>query len=308
MNASKNPDTDEYPILPSRSDALSARSDSAAVEIDWAAVTHPGKVRPKNEDHFLVARFHRAMQTLQTNLPNGLIPLQSEEVAYGMVVADGLGGKPSGEVASRLAISTLVELGLATPDWVMKTGTPEIERVRQRMAERYRLVDAALCDEAQADARLSGMGTTMTLACSIGSDLVLTHVGDSRAYLMNNGELHLLTRDHTLVQELVDRGVVRPEDAAKHPFRHVLTRYLGKGMGDIVTEEVQRISLSDADQLLLCTDGLTDMVDTTTIGAILRSAASANEACQTLLDRALQNGGKDNITIVLARFRISSEH
>jgi protein phosphatase len=306
MNTSQNTDTDEYSILPPPSDALSPRSDSAAVRIDCAAVSHPGKVRPKNEDHFLVARFHRAMQTLLTNLPDGLIPSQSEEVGYGLVVADGLGGRPSGEVASRLAISTLVHLALATPDWVLKTGTPEIERVMQRMAERYRSVDATLCDEALADARLSGMGTTMTLACSIGSDLVLTHVGDSRAYLMRKGELHPLTRDHTLVQELVDQGLVRPENAATHPFRHVLTRYLGKGMGDIVTEEVQRISLADADQLLLCTDGLTDMVDATTIGAVLRSAACAKEACQTLLDLAMQNGGKDNITIVLARFRISS--
>jgi protein phosphatase len=307
MNASVNTDTDEYPIVPLPSDLLSPRSDSAAVQIDWAAVSHPGKVRTQNEDHFLVARFHRGMHTLRTNLPDGLLPVQAEEVAYGMVVADGLGGMPAGEVASRLAIRTLVELALATPDWVLKQGTPEIERVMERMAERYRRVDEALCDEAQADASLSGMGTTMTLAGCIGSDLVLAHVGDSRAYLMRKDELHLLTRDHTLVQELVDRGVVRPEHAATHPFRHVLTRYLGRGRGDIVTEDVQRISLADADQLLLCTDGLTDMVGATTIGSILRSAACANEACQTLLELALHNGGKDNITLVLARFGISSE-
>jgi protein phosphatase len=188
---------------------------------------------------------------------------------------------------------------------MMKAG-PEIERVMQRMTERYRRVDAALREEARADPGLAGMGTTMTLACSLGADLILAHVGDSRAYLLRGGALHSLTRDHTLVQELVDRGVVRPEQAAQHPFRHVLTRALG-GSGGEIEAEVQHLLLADADQLLLCTDGLTDMVDATTIGAILQSAASSDDACQALVELALQNGGKDNVTVVLARYRSAPE-
>jgi protein phosphatase len=202
-----------------------------------------------------------------------------------------------------LAIRTLIDLTLTTPDWVMKKGKVEIERVMQRMSERYRHVGATLRQEAKADANLAGMGTTMTLACTIGSDLILAHVGDSRAYLVHNGELHRLTRDHTLVQELVDRGMLSPEEAAKHPFRHVLTRCLGTERGENEAE-VQLVSLTDQDQLLLCTDGLTDMVDDATIGGILRSAASANDACHELLALALQHGGKDNVTVVLARFGI----
>jgi PPM family protein phosphatase len=223
-----------------------------------------------------------------------------------MLVADGMGGMAAGEVASQLAIRTLINLVLATPDWVMAREGPEIERVMQRMAERYRRVDAALREEARADPSLAGMGTTMTLACSLGTYLILAHVGDSRAYLLRGGALHALTRDHTLVRELVDRGVVRPEQAASHPFRHVLTRALGVGGGEI-DAEVQSVSLADADQLLLCTDGLTDMVDATTIGAILRSSASSDDACQTLVELALQNGGKDNVTVVLARYRFAQE-
>jgi protein phosphatase len=301
-----NMDTDEYPVGASQIDEQARPSDSTAVHIDLAALSDRGKVRPNNEDHFLVVRFHRALQTVLTNLPDGLVPNRTEEGGYGMVVADGMGGLVAGEVASQLAIRTLINLVLATPDWVLKTGKPEIERVMQRMAERYRRVSEALREEAQADARLSGMGTTMTLACNLGTDLVLAHVGDSRAYLVHNGELHRLTHDHTLVQELVDRGVVRPKHAATHPFRHVLTRYLGGDRGEMEAE-VQRVSLADADQLLLCSDGLTDMVDDTTIGAILEGAGSANDACQQLLTLALQNGGKDNVTVVLARFRISAE-
>ena len=228
----QNRDTDEHPVVASQIDEQARQSDSTAVHIDLAALSDRGKVRPKNEDHFLVVRFHRALQTLLTNLPDGLVPDRTEEGGYGMVVADGMGGMAAGEVASQLAIRTLINLVLATPDWVLKTGKPEIERVMQRMAERYRRVDEALSEEAQADPGLSGMGTTLTLACNIGSDLVLAHVGDSRAYLVRNGELHRLTHDHTLVQELVDRGVVRPEYAATHPFRHVLTRNLGGDRGE----------------------------------------------------------------------------
>jgi protein phosphatase len=306
MKPSDNRDTAELPIVATPSDALSPTSPSAAVQVDLAAESHPGKVLPKNEDHCLVIRFNRAFQTQLSNLPEGFIPLRAEEVGYAMVVADGMGGRAAGEVASRLAIRTLLNLSLTTPDWIMMKGEPESERVMQRMAERYRRVDAALREEAGADPSLWGMGTTMTLARSVGDELVLAHVGHSRAYLLRGGQLHLLTRDHTLVRELVDLGVVHPEETASHPFRHTLTRVLG-GRGDGVEAEVQRVSLADEDQLLLCTDGLTEMVDATTIGAILRSSPSSNDACQRLVAVALQKGGKDNVTVVLARYRFPSK-
>jgi len=306
MNAGHNLDTDEYRIWTTPTDVRSPGVTSAAVQVDLAARSHAGRVRPNNEDHFLVVRFDRALQTLLTNLPEGLVPPRAEEVGYGMVVADGMGGMAAGEVASRSAIRTLINLALATPDWVMMKEGPEIERVMQRMAERYRRVDAALREEARADPGLAGMGTTMTLACSLGANLILAHVGDSRGYLLRGGALHSLTRDHTLVQELVDRGVVRPEQAATHPFRQVLTRALG-GSGGEVEAVVQHLLLADADQLLLCTDGLTDMVDATSIGAILQSSASSDDACQALVELALQKGGKDNVTVVLARYRFAPE-
>jgi len=237
MKTNNDMDTDEYPILASPPDVLSPWVASAAVQVDLAAQSHQGKVRPNNEDHYLVLRFNRAFQTLLSNLPEGFIPFRAEEVGYGMAVADGMGGSAAGEVASRLAIRTMLNLALTTPDWVMLKGGPESERVMQRMAEHYRRVDAALREEALADPSLWGMGTTMTLARSVRDELVLAYVGDSRAYLLRGGELHLLTRDHTLVRELVDRGVVRPEEAANHPFRHVLTRVLGCG-GVAVEAEV----------------------------------------------------------------------
>jgi protein phosphatase len=301
MKSVSQQDTTEYTgILPAK-DVQSPEPVSARVQVEMAARSDKGKVRPNNEDHYLVVRGERALQTLLTNLPQGRLPERFTEVGYGMLVADGMGGRAGGEVASQMAIITLVNLVLNTPDWIMRLGGPETQEVMERMAERFRRVDASLHEQAQFDPSLSGMGTTLTLAFSLGTELILTHVGDSRAYLLHDGELHQLTRDHTMAQALVNLGIIRPEEAATHRLRHVLTNAMGAGGGGF-QPEVQRLSLTDKDQVLLCSDGLTEMVDNATIDTVLRTTRSAREACQTLVELALANGGKDNVTIVLARY------
>jgi PPM family protein phosphatase len=276
---------------------------SAQVQVDLGGLSHQGNVRPNNEDHYLVVRFDRSLQALLTNLPECRSAGRIAEVGYGMVVADGMGGMAAGEVASRLAITTLVHLVLGTPDWIMRPGEHEFEELLRRMAERYRLVGATLNAASWSDPRLTGMGTTMTVAASLGADLFVGHLGDSRAYLLRGGALHQLTRDHTLAQELAERGIIRREEVATHRMRHILTRALG-GTADQNEAEVQKLTLADQDQILLCSDGLTDMVDDAAIAAVLGRAASAGEACTALVDLALKNGGRDNVTVVLARYRI----
>jgi len=298
-------DTDEYPTSVS-SETQTPEPISSQVQVDLAGFSHPGYVRENNEDHYLVVRFDRSLQTLMTNLPEGHIPQRFEEVGYGMVVADGIGGASAGEIASQTAISTLVNLVLNTPDWIMRGGAHEAEKAMERMAERYRRIDAVLTEQGSADPRLWGMGTTLTLAYSLGPNLFLAHIGDSRAYLLHGGELHQLTRDHTIVQALVETGCLRRDEMATHRLRHVLTRSLGTSEGE-VEAECQTVSLADQDQVLLCTDGLTDMVDQATIRSVLLSGASANEACHALIELALKQGGKDNVTVVLARYRFPSE-
>jgi protein phosphatase len=278
-------------------------TNSALVRVDVAALSDPGLVRPNNEDHYLVVRFGRTLDRLLTNLPEGRLRARSEEVGYGLLVADGVGGHAGGEVASALAIRALIELTLRTPDWVFGTGELQSERLQERMAERYRQVDAALRDKAEANPRLHGMGTTMTLGCSTGNRLVIGHVGDSRAYLFRKNTLHQLTKDHTLVQCLVDAGQITPEQARNHPSRHVLTRMLG-GHQDGIEGDFQHLELDDGDQLLVCTDGLTDMVSNKEIADVLKSATSAAAACDALLNLALDNGGKDNVTVLVARYTI----
>jgi protein phosphatase len=294
-------DTAEVPARTSSPEALGPQTASARAQLDVAALSHEGRVRTNNEDHYLVARFGRSLEALQTNLPAGAVPAWSEEVGYALLVADGIGGAAAGELASRMAISTLIGLVLQTPDWIMSTEAEGTEQRVQRMAERYRRVHAALQEQGRADLTLWGMGTTMTVASSLGARLVLGHIGDSRAYLFRGGELHQLTRDHTYVQALVDMGHLTAEQVARHPYRHVLTRSLG-GREPGLDGDFQQAWLADGDQLLLCTDGLTDMVDNAAIASVLGGAASANAACQALVEAALENGGKDNVTVALARY------
>jgi protein phosphatase len=127
------------------------------------------------------------------------------------------------------------------------------------MERRFQMVREVLVERAKDDPSLRGMATTMTVACTTGSELLTAHVGDSRAYVFRDGRLRLLTRDQTVAQSLVDAGAIGPEEAAKHPSRHVLTSALAT-RGAFVQVELRRTRLQDGDQLLLCSDGLTEMV------------------------------------------------
>jgi serine/threonine protein phosphatase PrpC len=302
MNPEKGLDAADTPPLPPAR-VLPPADISARIQVDLAALSHQGKVRENNEDHFLISRVERSLETVKTNLPKEVIPQRFAEVGYGMLVADGMGGHRAGEIASELAIATFVNLILNSPEWYMRVGKPEAERVMERIGDRYRIVDATVREKARTDPALAGMGTTMTLALSLGPILVLAHVGDSRVYLCRAGQCHQLTRDHTMAQNLVDLGILKPDHAGFHYFKNALTRALGTGQS-LGEAEVQQLALADLDQILLCTDGLTDMVPQETIAAILGDAKTSEEACQRLMDAALDNGGRDNVTVVLARYRL----
>ena len=296
-------DTDEFLLPPYATETLLRQSASAHAQVDLGGMSHQGLVRSRNEDCFLIVRADRALKVVATNVPEAAIPARFDELGFGMMVADGMGGMSAGDVASRMAIQTLVTLALNTPDWIMRTGQSENERILARMTERYRKVDSAIREEASINPQLSGMGTTMTVAYSLGADLFLGHVGDSRVYLLRGAEFRRLTHDHTLAQGLADRGALTPNELVTSRLRHVLTRYLGGN--EPVKADVQHTRLQDGDQLLLCTDGLTEMVDEASIAAVLRTMKTADDACQALVDAALKGGGKDNVTVVLARYRLA---
>ena len=276
---------------------------SSLVKVDLAGLSNCGHVRPTNEDHYFAARIERSLKTLITNLAEGILPSSFEEAAYGLLVADGMGGMAAGEVASSLALCKLVELVVNTPDWIMRLDQREYgAMVLERMTRRFRQIDDDLREQGRKDPALVGMGTTLTVAISLGTDLVIGHIGDSRAYLLRGARLHQLTRDHTMAQALIDAGIAKPHDAATQAMRHVLTAALGS-TGEKSDPDVQRLHLTEGDQLLLCTDGLTEMVEDEVIASTLRDAASAAAACRALIQLALAGGGTDNITVLLARYQ-----
>lgn len=219
------------------------------------------------------------------------------------MVADGIGGTAAGEVASEMALLKLLELVVNTPDWIMKFNRAQNEtRVLQRITQRFQQVDEALKSEAQRENSLRNMGTTLTVAISVGCALLIGHVGDSRAYVMRGQPLHQLTSDHTLAQALVDAGIANPDDDATQALHHVLTGALG-ATAKRADPQVLSFRLSHKDQVLLCSDGLTEMVFAETIATTLKEAASSRAACDSLIDLALSAGGANNVTVVLARYQ-----
>ena len=203
------------------------------------------------------------------------------------VVADGMGGAQAGEVASRIAIETF-EQGL--PD----SGSPEAQ-----LAELVRDANHRIYDRSRAEHGREGMGTTLTAAHLVDGRLVIAHVGDSRAYLLRDGELKRLTQDHSLVDELVRQGKLTEEQAAEHPQRSIITRALGPEPE--VEVDTWSYQMSAGDVVLLCSDGLTSMVSEDQVAEIMRSATTLQEAADRLIDEANEAGGRDNITVVLCR-------
>jgi serine/threonine protein phosphatase PrpC len=273
------------------------------LHVESGALSHRGKVRATNEDHYLVATFERSMRALLTSLPEQDIPRHYADTGYGLLVADGMGGAAGGEVASRTAISTLIELALSTPDWIMRLDQELANDVLHRMSDRIRQVDAALVEKARIDPSLGGMGTTITIACSVGATLLVAHVGDSRAYLFRRGQLYRLTSDHTVAQALLDVGAIGPDAVGSHPMRHMLTHVVGSE-GGTARADLSTLRLADGDQVLLCTDGLTEMVSEEAITQLLARQEPADQACGALIEMALEGGGYDNITVVIARYHI----
>jgi protein phosphatase len=272
------------------------------LDVDLGAVSHQGLVRESNQDSYLVMKFGRSLENLLTNLDEDIFDHSYFMVGYGMLVADGMGGMAAGDVASRLALTKLIELIVDTSDWTLALKRQsDVKTVLERMTERFLQIDDILRKEADNDQNLQGMGTTLTVAGALGSDLIIGHVGDSRAYLLQGDKLTQLTTDHTLAQALIDAGVANPDDPASRSMRHVLTAAVGS-LGQQVAPQVQRFKLQSGDKLLLCSDGLTETVDDRTIAQIMREAKSAQDACQNLVDLALAGGGSDNVTVVLAHF------
>ena len=231
----------------------------------FAAATDVGRMRTNNEDSYL----------------------SSQPVA---AVADGMGGHSAGEVASAIAIEELTALRDRGP-WENETAaTDDLKQAILRANRRIR-------EMAAGDRRLNGMGTTLVALLEDGDMVHVANVGDSRGYLLRQGELSQVTVDHSLVQELVDDGRLSPEDAERHPQRSVITRALG--IDPEVEFDLFTYKLQVGDRLLLCSDGLSDVVEPAQIRKVLLRVPSAQRAARELVTVANEQGGPDNITVIV---------
>jgi protein phosphatase len=224
----------------------------------WSTATHKGMVRDNNEDAVFPSSSGQSHDQLL------------------VIVADGMGGHVAGEVASRLAINA--------------AASNELEP-----ADRVAAGNRAIREEVARDPGLEGMGTTMTLLSIEGTTATIGHIGDSRAYLSREEDFSQLTEDHTVAAEYVALGQLEPEEAASHPQRHMLTRTLG--LTRFVNIDEFKFDVLAGDRVLLCSDGLTEMVSDRDIGATLRDG-TLEEVVWQLVEMANEAGGVDNISVV----------
>lgn len=264
-------------------------------------LTDPGRVRRNNEDQFLIAVLQKTLQIQQSSLRQAPVQ-QSPDRSYVFVVADGMGGRAGGEEASALAIGTVEAFILRTFKWFAQFKGSDHAQVLDDFQKALRQAHARVLAEGSEHAELRGMGTTLTLAYSLNDVLFVAHVGDCRCYLRRGGKLFRLTRDHTLVDEMVRRGELTAEEAARHRLRHIITNTVGSDPKDVKVE-LHKLSLEDGDRLLLCSDGLTEMLVDQAINEALAAETDPKPAGERLVDAANAAGGRDNVTVIVADYR-----
>ncbi|MDD5603071.1 MAG: Stp1/IreP family PP2C-type Ser/Thr phosphatase [Eubacteriales bacterium] len=242
-------------------------------EIEYAAASDTGKVRGVNEDYFKVIE------------GNPLFPLA-------FIIADGMGGHNAGEIASM----TAVESAYSYLSGSFKELT-DVSDIRDRILMVFRKANTEVFNNSLVNNETAGMGTTLLMAVIKDNEVFIGNIGDSRAYVMRNGELKRLTVDHSYVEELVRKGSLTREEAERHPRRNVLTRAVG--CDSEVEADIIKEPAGDRDVFLLCTDGLTNMVPETLICRLLVESPIPEEACKKLIMYANENGGADNITVIV---------
>ncbi len=288
------------PFAMSMGSTQSERPDDS--DLDMFGLTHVGKVRKENQDHFLLATVHSQLVMHGTSLPESQTLLEpGQRLATILLVADGVGGSADGSEASRLATEAIMRYVTSTLRCYQTVGTANDSEFMDAL--RAAAIGAHETVRREASERLNGreMATTLSLGIVVWPWLYVLQVGDSRCYFFLDGQLQQVTRDQTVAQELVDRGVLTPERAQTSPLSHVLSSAIGASEA---MPEVSRVNVEQrGGVILVCSDGLTKHVSDTEIAECLGSMDSAEQACRTLLDLVLERGGSDNVTLVVGRAR-----
>jgi protein phosphatase len=274
-----------------------------ARHVDWHGLTDTGQVRGNNQDQFLIADLNKSILIHQTSLM-----IDDGSRWFGgprnslMLVADGMGGHAAGERASTIAVDKVILYILNTMPCFFRLEQQAEEELKDELTYALHKCHESIRAEGAASPMRMGMGTTLTMAYTLWPRFYVVHVGDSRCYVLRRSSLKQITTDHTLAQEMVDRGALKPDQADESPLSSVLWNTLG-GESNELTTDVYKGELQPGDTMLLCTDGLTGHVTDVEITEILGKAKSAEEACKILVNAANEAGGSDNITVVVARYR-----
>ena len=268
-------------------------------EIDVYALTHPGKVRTENQDHFLVCSLRKQVVVHMTSHPEvSQLPIGTERLAFLAMVADGVGGGVRGEEASRLALESVTQYVSRSMRCYYSAEAAGDRDFSVALEKAALQCHAYLLRRGKEDPEFQGMATTLTLWLGVWPRAYLLQVGDSRCYVLRRGELTQITRDQTMAQELIDLGVLTRTDAAAARLSSTLSSSIG---GRQTAPVVTRMDQEWGNVILLCSDGLTRHVPDERIKERLRSMMSAKQVCQDLLQDALDGGGTDNITIGVGR-------
>ena len=267
-------------------------------ELDVYGLTHTGKIRPENQDHFLVGSLRGRLNVRLSSLPDTeKLPVEEERVASFMMVADGVGGGRSGEEASRTALEEVAQFITEGAGCYFRAGESERDFVAALEAA-ARSWHNAVRERAASDPDTVGMATTLTLFIGVWPWSYLVQVGDSRYYEYANGVLTQISRDQTVAQALVDQGIMSKTLSLQSPLSNVLASSIG---GPQTAPVITRMPNSWETIHLLCSDGLTRHVPDERIAERLGAMESAKQVCEALLKDALDGGGTDNITILVAR-------
>jgi serine/threonine protein phosphatase PrpC len=268
-------------------------------EIDVYGLTHPGKMRKDNQDHFLICSLRKQMVLRQTSLPKAShFEMEPERIASLAMVADGVGGSAKGAEASRIALEAVTRYVTSSMRCYYAQHSADDREFCRALQDGALQCHQQLLREGETNPEYHGMATTLTLYLGIWPKGYLLQVGDSRGYLLRHGELTQITHDQTMAQELVDMGVLPESRVSASPFANTLTSAIG---GKETAPVVTPFEMGWGDVLLLCSDGMTRHVPHDQLQDRLRSMTSARQVCEDLMQDALDAGGSDNITLVVGR-------
>ncbi len=269
------------------------------VPFDISGGSDIGKRRSENQDHYLIADLRRQLVVRGTDIPDAknreMFGCQEGNL---LVVADGMGGHRDGEQASRTAIEATAQYVLDMMHWFLKLCSDDEQDFIDELSESLTSVQQKIWSVGDNSHRR--MGTTVTMAYLLGSRMYIVHAGDSRCYLLRDKSLKQLTTDHTVAQQLIDAGALKESDDAIQQWRHVLWNCVGGG-NQAVRPEAVRCTLQTGDILLLCSDGLTGMLDDDQITSILMANKDSEKSVAKLIQAANDRGGEDNISAIVCR-------